>query len=141
MKIIDYIFFRSYTHYKRNNDLPMFTSVIVVSSIVGSITTPLWYCLLKLTYSEMPKHVYGVTFVICILVYMRYRKRKDAILNRFCYSKYNKIIPQWTYFVLLVFSMAFGISASFPIADYIDAHELNGLLTTKIISMLCVRES
>lgn len=115
-------------HYKKNDDLPMFTSVIVVGCIVAGTTMAIWYNLLKVIYVEMPTHAYGITLLIYLLVHLRYHKRKDKVLNEFRFSKYNDLIPTWTYFILLVVGLAFGIWSSDPISNIIDKYNLNGIL-------------
>ena len=48
MKILDYIFYRSYLHFKKKDDSPLFTSVIVVSCFVITLTAPIWIGLMRL---------------------------------------------------------------------------------------------
>lgn len=128
MKFLDYIFYRSYVHYEKNNDMPMLTSVVLVSTVLICLTSFVWFTIIDLFTCKLPKyHGYLVALPIYFIVYLRYRKEKNDILIRYKDSKYNKIIPLWSYFVLLLLCFAFGIVITHPIHKYIVECGLRGV--------------
>ena len=89
MKIFDYIFYRSYLHFKKKDDSPMFTSVIVVSCFVITLTAPIWIGLMRLIslklleYFSQKFSIYSTcaAAIVYLLVYLAYRKRKLIIID------------------------------------------------------------
>ena len=109
MKILDYIFYRSYLHFKKKDDSPMFTSVIVVSCFVITLTAPIWIGLMRLIslklleYFSQKFSIYSTcaAAIVYLLVYLAYRKRKLIIIEKYKNSRYNKMLSDKVFFTIL----------------------------------------
>ena len=109
MKILDYIFYRSYLHFKKKDDSPMFTSVIVVSCFVITFTAPIWIGLMRLIslklleYFSQKFSIYSTcaAAIVYLLVYLAYHKRKLIIIEKYKNSRYNKMLSDKVFFTIL----------------------------------------
>ena len=109
MKILDYIFYRSYLHFKKKDDSPMFTSVIVVSCFVITLTAPIWIGLMRLIslklleYFSQKFSIYSTcaAAIVYLLVYLAYHKRKLIIIEKYKNSRYNKMLSDKVFFTIL----------------------------------------
>ena len=109
MKILDYIFYRSYLHFKKKDDSPMFTSVVVVSCFVITLTAPIWIGLMRLIslklleYFSQKFSIYSTcaAAIVYLLVYLAYRKRKLIIIEKYKNSRYNKMLSDKVFFTIL----------------------------------------
>ena len=109
MKILDYIFYRSYLHFKRKDHSPMFTSVIVVSCFVITLTAPIWIGLMRLIslklleYFSQKFSIYSTcaAAIVYLLVYLAYHKRKLIIIEKYKNSRYNKMLSDKVFFTIL----------------------------------------
>ena len=140
MKILDYIFYRSYLHFKKKDDSPMFTSVIVVSCFVITLTAPIWIGLMRLISLKLLKYfsqkfsIYSTcaAAIVYLLVYLAYHKRKLIIIEKFKNSRYNKMLSDKAFFTTLVLGwwiLSFiGIQLSFIVDHYIYENNLYGIL-------------
>ena len=109
MKIFDYIFYRSYLHFKKKDDSPMFTSVVVVSCFVITLTAPIWIGLMRLIslklleYFSQKFSIYSTcaAAIVYLLVYLAYHKRKLIIIEKYKNSRYNKMLSDKVFFTIL----------------------------------------
>ena len=109
MKILDYIFYRSYLHFKKKDDSPMFTSVVVVSCFVITLTAPIWIGLMRLIslklleYFSQKFSIYSTcaAAIVYLLVYLAYHKRKLIIIEKYKNSRYNKMLSDKVFFTIL----------------------------------------
>ena len=140
MKILDYIFYRSYLHFKKKDDSPMFTSVIVVSCFVITLTAPIWIGLMRLIslklleYFSQKFSIYSTcaATIVYLLVYLAYRKRKLIIIEKYKNSRYNKMLSDKVFFTILalVWCILFYIVIilSDIVGHVIYENNLNGIL-------------
>ena len=140
MKILDYIFYRSYLHFKKKDDSPMFTSVIVVSCFVITLTAPIWIGLMRLISLKLLKYfsqkfsIYSTcaAAIVYLLVYLAYHKRKLIIIEKFKNSRYNKMLSDKVFFTILtlVWCILFYIVIilSDIVGHVIYENNLNGIL-------------
>lgn len=140
MKIFDYIFYRSYLHFKKKDDSPMFTSVVVVSCFVITLTAPIWIGLMRLIslklleYFSQKFSIYSTcaAAIVYLLVYLAYHKRKLIIIEKYKNSRYNKMLSDKAFFTTLVLGwwiLSFiGIQLSFIVDHYIYENNLYGIL-------------
>lgn len=140
MKILDYIFYRSYLHFKKKDDSPMFTSVIVVSCFVITLTAPIWIGLMRLISLKLLKYfsqkfsIYSTcaAAIVYLLVYLAYHKRKLIIIEKFKDSRYNKMLSDKVFFTILtiVWWILFYIVIilSDIVGHVIYENNLNGIL-------------
>lgn len=140
MKILDYIFYRSYLHFKKKDDSPMFTSVIVVSCFVITLTAPIWIGLMRLISLKLLKYfsqkfsIYSTcaAAIVYLLVYLAYHKRKLIIIEKFKNSRYNKMLSDKVFFTILtiVWWILFYIVIilSDIVGHVICENNLNGIL-------------
>ena len=140
MKILDYIFYRSYLHFKKKDDSPMFTSVIVVSCFVITLTAPIWIGLMRLIslklleYFSQKFSIYSTcaAAIVYLLVYLAYHKRKLIIIEKFKNSRYNKMLSDKVFFTILtiVWWILFYIVIilSDIVGHVIYENNLNGIL-------------
>lgn len=140
MKILDYIFYRSYLHFKKKDDSPMFTSVIVVSCFVITLTAPIWIGLMRLISLKLLKYfsqkfsIYSTcaAAIVYLLVYLAYHKRKLIIIEKFKNSRYNKMLSDKVFFTILtiVWWILFYIVIilSDIVGHVIYENNLNGIL-------------
>lgn len=147
MKILDYIFYRSYLHFKKKDDSPMFTSVIVVSCFVITLTAPIWIGLMRLISLKLLKYfsqkfsIYSTcaAAIVYLLVYLAYHKRKLIIIEKFKNSRYNKMLSDKVFFTILalVWCILFYIVIilSDIVGHVIYENNLNGILD-KYIQLL-----
>lgn len=147
MKILDYIFYRSYLHFKKKDDSPMFTSVIVVSCFVITLTAPIWIGLMRLIslklleYFSQKFSIYSTcaAAIVYLLVYLAYHKRKLIIIEKFKNSRYNKMLSDKVFFTILalVWCILFYIVIilSDIVGHVIYENNLNGILD-KYIQLL-----
>lgn len=147
MKILDYIFYRSYLHFKKKDDSPMFTSVIVVSCFVITFTAPIWIGLMRLIslklleYFSQKFSIYSTcaAAIVYLLVYLAYHKRKLIIIEKYKNSRYNKMLSDKVFFTILalVWCILFYIVIilSDIVGHVIYENNLNGILD-KYIQLL-----
>ena len=147
MKILDYIFYRSYLHFKKKDDSPMFTSVIVVSCFVITLTAPIWIGLMRLIslklleYFSQKFSIYSTcaAAIVYLLVYLAYHKRKLIIIEKYKNSRYNKMLSDKVFFTILtiVWWILFYIVIilSDIVGHVIYENNLNGILD-KYIQLL-----
>lgn len=147
MKILDYIFYRSYLHFKKKDDSPMFTSVIVVSCFVITLTAPIWIGLMRLIslklleYFSQKFSIYSTcaAAIVYLLVYLAYHKRKLIIIEKYKNSRYNKMLSDKVFFTILalVWCILFYIVIilSDIVGHVICENNLNGILD-KYIQLL-----
>ena len=147
MKILDYIFYRSYLHFKKKDDSHMFTSVIVVSCFVITLTAPIWIGLMRLIslklleYFSQKFSIYSTcaAAIVYLLVYLAYRKRKLIIIEKYKNSRYNKMLSDKVFFTILalVWCILFYIVIilSDIVGHVIYEKNLNGILD-KYIQLL-----
>lgn len=147
MKIFDYIFYRSYLHFKKKDDSPMFTSVVVVSCFVITLTAPIWIGLMRLIslklleYFSQKFSIYSTcaAAIVYLLVYLAYRKRKLIIIEKYKNSRYNKMLSDKVFFTILalVWCILFYIVIilSDIVGHVIYENNLNGILD-KYIQLL-----
>ena len=140
MKILDYIFYRSYLHFKKKDDSPMFTSVIVVSCFVITLTAPIWIGLMRLISLKLLKYfsqkfsIYSTcaAAIVYLLVYLAYHKRKLIIIEKYKNSRYNKMLSDKVFFTILalVWCILFYIVIilSDIVGHVICENNLNGIL-------------
>lgn len=140
MKIFDYIFYRSYLHFKKKDDSPMFTSVVVVSCFVITLTAPIWIGLMRLIslklleYFSQKFSIYSTcaAAIVYLLVYLAYHKRKLIIIEKFKNSRYNKMLSDKVFFTILalVWWILFYIVIilSDIVGHVIYENNLNGIL-------------
>lgn len=140
MKILDYIFYRSYLHFKKKDDSPMFTSVIVVSCFVITLTAPIWIGLMRLIslklleYFSQKFSIYSTcaAAIVYLLVYLAYHKRKLIIIEKYKNSRYNKMLSDKVFFTILtlVWCILFYIVIilSDIVGHVIYENNLNGIL-------------
>lgn len=140
MKIFDYIFYRSYLHFKKKDDSPMFTSVIVVSCFVITLTAPIWIGLMRLIslklleYFSQKFSIYSTcaAAIVYLLVYLAYHKRKLIIIEKYKNSRYNKMLSDKVFFTILalVWCILFYIVIilSDIVGHVIYENNLNGIL-------------
>ena len=140
MKILDYIFYRSYLHFKKKDDSPMFTSVIVVSCFVITLTAPIWIGLMRLISLKLLKYfsqkfsIYSTcaAAIVYLLVYLAYHKRKLIIIEKYKNSRYNKMLSDKVFFTILalVWCILFYIVIilSDIVGHVIYENNLNGIL-------------
>lgn len=140
MKIFDYIFYRSYLHFKKKDDSPMFTSVVVVSCFVITLTAPIWIGLMRLIslklleYFSQKFSIYSTcaAAIVYLLVYLAYRKRKLIIIEKYKNSRYNKMLSDKVFFTILalVWCILFYIVIilSDIVGHVIYENNLNGIL-------------
>ena len=147
MKILDYIFYRSYLHFKKKDDSPLFTSVIVVSCFVITLTAPIWIGLMRLIslklleYFSQKFSIYSTcaAAIVYLLVYLAYHKRKLIIIEKYKNSRYNKMLSDKVFFTILalVWCILFYIVIilSDIVGHVIYENNLNGILD-KYIQLL-----
>ena len=147
MKILDYIFYRSYLHFKKKDDSPMFTSVVVVSCFVITFTAPIWIGLMRLIslklleYFSQKFSIYSTcaAAIVYLLVYLAYHKRKLIIIEKYKNSRYNKMLSDKVFFTILalVWCILFYIVIilSDIVGHVIYENNLNGILD-KYIQLL-----
>ena len=147
MKILDYIFYRSYLHFKKKDSSPMFTSVIVVSCFVITLTAPIWIGLMRLIslklleYFSQKFSIYSTcaAAIVYLLVYLAYHKRKLIIIEKYKNSRYNKMLSDKVFFTILtlVWCILFYIVIilSDIVGHVIYENNLNGILD-KYIQLL-----
>ena len=140
MKILDYRFYRSYLHFKKKDDSPMFTSVIVVSCFVITLTAPIWIGLMRLIslklleYFSQKFSIYSTcaAAIVYLLVYLAYHKRKLIIIEKYKNSRYNKMLSDKVFFTILtlVWCILFYIVIilSDIVGHVIYENNLNGIL-------------
>ena len=147
MKIFDYIFYRSYLHFKKKDYSPMFTSVVVVSCFVITLTAPIWFGLMRLIslklleYFSQKFSIYSTcaAAIVYLLVYLAYHKRKLIIIEKYKNSRYNKMLSDKVFFTILalVWCILFYIVIilSDIVGHVIYENNLNGILD-KYIQLL-----
>ena len=151
MKIFDYIFYRSYLHFKKKDDSPMFSSVAIISCIVMPLLFPFWSGFMKLiahTHIHKSSNYFSQRYpvdsvctvvVLYLLVYLAYHKRKIIIIEKFKNSRYNKMLSDKVFFTILtlVWCILFYIVIilSDIVGHVIYENNLNGILD-KYIQLL-----
>ena len=140
MKILDYIFYRSYLHFKKKDDSPMFTSVVVVSCFVITLTAPIWIGLMRLIslklleYFSQKFSIYSTcaAAIVYLLVYLAYHKRKLIIIEKYKNSRYNKMLSDKVFFTILALFWCILFYIVIILSDIVGhviyENNLNGIL-------------
>ena len=125
----------------------MFTSVIVVSCFVITLTAPIWIGLMRLIslklleYFSQKFSIYSTcaAAIVYLLVYLAYHKRKLIIIEKYKNSRYNKMLSDKVFFTILalVWCILFYIVIilSDIVGHVICENNLNGILD-KYIQLL-----
>lgn len=119
--MIDYLFFRLYTVYKKHNDPARFSSGVVFAVIgiialfffsifFNTVLTDGFFSLKNFT--SLQGALIFIAFGVLILIgcYMRYTQNKiQEITKRFRHSSWNKIIPNWIIVSLPISELILGL--------------------------------
>lgn len=135
IRILDYIFYRTYIEYKKKKQ-----PAKLLSSLYTGLTILFFFLPLFAIFGYMVrgdndffnKSVYGMyCFLIFIFVYIRYCINKDKIIEMMDdFSNYslNRKIPTWCFFFVFPISMVVGVTGLILITKYIvDPYGLTGI--------------
>lgn len=130
----EYIFYRIYLRYDEK-DSPLTIASVISVSIFLSITSVIWFNIMFLCYTEIPKQHYWFSILCIIISYIYFLKRKDKILLRFKDSIWNKRIPIWAIWMLLPVSFIGGIYPAFLLKGTIEDYHLQGCIGRWLASL------
>lgn len=129
MNIFDYLFCCRYTYeIKKKRESPFFNSVIYISMLIVALTCAAWTSVIYLLWREHPDHVYPVPIIIFIILYMRYKKKKEIILKKNRTAKTNPKHPLLLYYVSFILSTVLGIGAGVLARRFLEARYSQGAL-------------
>ena len=125
MRILDYMFYRTYLAYKKANEPAMFSSILYLSILLQFVFLPVIFFICDIMYNGSDVFYkicffVNVTFII-IAVSVRYMKKgmirelKDEFLD----YKWNNIIPIWAFWTLVFIFMIVGVTVHVLIAKNI----------------------
>lgn len=129
MNIFDYLFCFWYTYEinKKKGD-PFFNSVIYISILTVALTSAVWISVIYLFLKESPNHYYLVSLIIFLLVYMRYKKKKDILLKKYRTVQTKPKHPLLLYFVSFTLSMVLGFCGGVLARRFLEARYSQGAL-------------
>lgn len=116
MKIIDYFFYRIYLFEEKRRNPALFGGSLFTTLVIFNLTAVIWLPLFRILTkdSETAKFVSIIVFIICTIIsFFRYKQKKNIIINQFKHSKYNQIIPDWCFIVMISVSALIGIAIVF----------------------------
>ena len=114
MKILDYIFYRTYLAYKKANEPAMFSSILYLSILLLFVFLPAIFFICDIMYNGSDVFykicfLVNVTFII-IAVSVRYMKKGmiRELKDEFIDCKWNNTIPIWIFWTLVFIFMIVG---------------------------------
>lgn len=106
--------------YKRHKWDPMFTSIMLLGTIIGGLTSCVWTVILVFLFPNTPGRSWLVAILVALLLYYRYYNKAESLQRKFKHSKLNKIIPDWIMiWGSYLFSVVVGIAMIFVVRDYV----------------------
>lgn len=134
IRILDYIFYRTYLAYKKANDPAMFSSILYLFSILQFTFLPAigFFCEIMRNGSyNFYKFIFiSNSILILIVVSVRYTKKGKIreLKDEFSNSKWNDVIPTWSFWVMFFISMISGVAIHILIVrTIIDPYDLTGI--------------
>lgn len=116
IRILDYIFYRTYLAYKKANDPAMFSSILYLFSILMFAFLPAigFFCEIMRNGSyDFYKFIFiSISILILIAVSVRYTKKGmiRELRDEFADSKWNNVIPIWSFWVMFFIFMIAGVA-------------------------------
>ncbi|KIA95234.1 hypothetical protein OC25_07945 [Pedobacter kyungheensis] len=112
--MLDYIFYRAYIAYEKKKQPGLFSATAYCAVICLFLFMPLYGMLdILLKNQESLRKTAIVLYIILIIVsvFFRYfRKNKlRHIIEKYRFSKYNKKIATWLFFLILPLCMILGV--------------------------------
>ena len=134
IRILDYIFYRTYLEYKRANELEMQSSILYLSFLLMFSFLPVigFFCeIMRNGSGTFYKILLLLNFIfIYIAVSVRYMKKGmiRELRDEFSDCKWNDEVPMWTIWSLIFISMIVGTTLHFIIVKtIIDPYGLTGI--------------
>ena len=125
IRILDYIFYRTYIAYMKKNDPAEFVSPLYLWLCLFFLFLPLFAIFGDMASGDNGIYtncVFGMyCFFVFIFVYIRYVKKDTIkeIIKNFSNCSLNRTIPTWCFFLALPISMVVGVTGLILVTKYI----------------------
>ncbi len=144
MKFFDYIFYRLYKEYDSKRDLPLFSSIIVISCNIFLINYPFLGLLCDMLENKVFDKTTEALFyldaiIIVLFVTHRYcnKEKRNYIFQKYKNSVWNKTPAFCYYFVWYLVDAIWGIGGYIILCKYIiDPLKLEGIIYRGILELI-----
>ena len=133
--MIDYIFYRVYWAYKKKREAAKILCLLYMTIVLAFLFSPIALCLCELLRDPWRRndgYLLSIYLLIVILYsYLRFfpTKRILSLDKKFDKNNYNHLIPDWSFFLILPLSIAWGISAYILLVKFlINPFALRGIV-------------
>lgn len=133
--MIDYIFYRVYWTYKKKREAAKILCLLYMTMVLAFLFSPIALCLCELLRDPWRRndgYLLSIYLLIVILYsYLRFfpTKRILSLGKKFDKNNYNHLIPDWSFFLILSLSIAWGISAYILLVKFlINPFALRGIV-------------
>lgn len=132
MLFFDYIFFRTYIAFKNRGEEQVIGPSIHVGNCIGGFIFPIWwgaYHIIIIDNKPPKMYAYTIAIFVYTWLYIRYKKKKEQIIRKYIDSKYNKIIPIFLIYFMVVVCAVLGFLLTYLLERYIfEPFHLKGIL-------------
>ncbi|HCO67324.1 MAG TPA: hypothetical protein DIT04_06160 [Dysgonomonas sp.] len=120
MKLKDYIFYRMYCIYKKNNEFARVSAIAYLSAIDFFLILPfIFICAagfnIKGNSAYLITVLPGVILIILNCLGYFNKNRLNSLIRKYNRSKYNRTIKNWMLYSIIFIAMVWGILGMFPI--------------------------
>lgn len=113
----DYLFYRYYRNDWKKDSRSVVVGAIAIGSFYLSLSAPITLTLLDFLFAEpLGKYEIWCIVLICTVPpYVYYKKRVNEIERKYAHSKYNKIFPNYIFWLIGPIFYIFGAFSSLAV--------------------------
>lgn len=141
--ILNYIFYRIYISYRRKNDPPKFSTILYLVCSLMFLLMPIAGIFLEAMRNENEELpiIYFILYLASVFTFVLIKYRDDdkiaGLIDKYYYDKMNKAIPSWVFFMILPFSMVFGLGGFILMSKYfIIPYNIRGVAYDYLLTFL-----
>ena len=127
----DYIFYRTYIAFKKRGEEQVIGPTIHVGNCFGGLFSPIWWGGYYVIVGRNPPkmYVFVMASLIYLLLFIRYKKKYNQIIQKYSRSKYNKTIPVFLIYCMVAVCVLLGIILTvFLERFFLEPFHLEGIL-------------
>ena len=121
MTIFDYYFYRMYLYYQARKDPALLYGSFATAAVFLNILSAVWMEILHILLQDKVNGKIAVIILYATgfyLSYIRYKKNKNIIIEKYKDSEYNTILSQWIFPSLVPISLIIGLIVAFSIGAF-----------------------
>ena len=133
MGLFDYLFYRVHIHYMKHGEYDLWGPSFFVGICMALLSSPIWSGAYQILFGKCYNKILYVT--ICIIAYvwsyLRYKKRKERIIMKYANSKYNRRIPIFLIYSMVIVFFIIAVVCMELLEHFIlEPYHLEGILRT-----------